>query len=202
MTQRTAETSPLFKARIAGVCWLMTFLTSMFAMFVGARVVVFSDAATTAANLLAHEALFRSGTAAILISTAFYVAVTVLIYELLKPVSRTVSLLAAFFSLVGCAVGALACLFDLVPFVLLSGAQYLSAFTVEQLQVLALGFLKVRVQANDNIGLVFFGLHCLLIGCLILRSTFLPRIVGALMVFAGFGWLTFLSPPVARSLSP
>jgi hypothetical protein len=202
MRQRIAETSPLFTARIAGFCWLMTILTSTFAMFVGLRLVVSGDAGATAANLLEHEALFRSGTTAILISTACYVAVTLLVYELLKPVNRTVSLLAAFFSLLGCAVGAVGCLFDLMPFVLLRGGQYLRVFTVDQLQALALVFLKVRIQANDNIGLVFFGLHCLLIGYLILRSTFLPRSVGALMVVAGLGWLTFLSPPIARSLSP
>lgn len=159
------------------------------------------DAAATATNILAHEALFRSGTAALLISTAFYVAATLFVYELLKPVSRSVSLLAAFFSLVGCAVGALSCLFDFAPFIILGGAHYLSVFTVEQLQALALMFLKVRAQAN-NIGLVFFGLHCLGIGYLIFRSTFLPRLVGVLMVFAGLGWLTFLSPPLANSLAP
>ncbi len=179
----------------------MTTLTSTFALFVGGRLIVSGDAAATATNILGHEALFRSGTAAILISTACYVAVTLLIYELLKPVNRTVSLLAAFFSLVGCAVGAISCIFDLAPFVLLGGARYLSVFTVEQLQALALMFLKVRGQAND-IGLVFFGLHCLSVGYLIFRSTFLPRILGALMVFAGLGWLTFLSPPLAKSLSP
>ena len=186
---------------MGGACWLMCFLTSIFPLMVSGRLVVPRDAAATATNLLAHETLFRSGTAVLLISTAFYIAATLFIYEVLKPVNRSLSLLAAFFSLVGCAVGALSCIFDLAPFVLLSGAQYLSVFTVEQLQALALMFLKVRPQAN-NIGLVFFGLHCLGVGYLILRSTFLPRIVGALMVFAGLGWLTFLSPPLANSLAP
>ena len=50
--------------------------------------------------------------------------------------------------------------------------------------------------------LVFFGLHCLLVGYLIFKSTFLPRILGALMTFAGLGWLTFLWPPLANDLSP
>ena len=50
--------------------------------------------------------------------------------------------------------------------------------------------------------LVFFGCYCLVIGYLTLRSTFLPRILGALMMFAGFGWLTFLSVPLASHLSP
>jgi hypothetical protein len=201
MMEQITEASPGFKARAAGVFWATTILTSTFALFAGGKLVVSTDAVATAANILAHEALFRSGIAANLIATACYVAATLLVYELLKPVNRTVSLLAAFFSLVGCAVGALSGLFDLAPFVLLRGAQYLSVFTVEQLQALALMFLEVRAQAN-NIGLVFFGLQCLLIGYLILRSTFLPRILGALMVFAGLGWLTFLSPPLAKSLSP
>ena len=193
--------SPLFKARMGGFCWLMCFLTSIYPLMISGRLIVAGDPATTAANLLANEALFRSGTAALLISTAFYVAATLFVYEVLKPVNRSLSLLAAFFSLVGCAVGALSCLFDFVPFILLKGAPYLSGFTVEQLQGLSYMFLVVRARAND-IGLVFFGLHCLGIGYLILRSTFLPQIIGALMVVAGLGWLTFLSPPLAQSLAP
>ena len=193
--------SPLFKARMGGFCWLVCFLTSIYPLVISGRLVVPRDAAATAANLLANEALFRSGTAALLISTAFYVAATLFVYEVLKPVNRSLSLLAAFFSLVGCAVGAFSGIFDFVPFVLLKGAPYLSVFTPEQLQGLAYMFLAVRAQAND-IGLVFFGLHCLGVGYLILKSTFLPRTIGALMVVAGFGWLTFLAPPLAQSIAP
>ncbi len=106
--------------------------------------------ATTAANLLANETLFRLGTASLLVSTAFYIGATLFVYEVLRPVNRSLSLLAAFFSLVACAVGALSCVFDLVPFILLKGASYLTAaFTLDQLQALALMFLKLRVQAND-----------------------------------------------------
>ena len=201
MSSRTAEMSPLFKARMGGACWLMCFLTSIFPLIVSGKLVVPGNAAATSTNLLANEGLFLSGTALLLISTAFYVAATLFVYEVLKPVNRSLSLLAAFFSLVGCAVGALSCLFDFAPFVLLKGAPYLSVFTPEQLQALAYMFLAVRVQAN-NIGLVFFGLHCLGVGYLIFRSTFMPRIIGILMMFAGVGWLTFLSPPLANSLSP
>ena len=193
--------SPLFKARMGGFCWLLCFLTSIYPLMISGRLIVAGDPAATAANLLANEALFRSGTAALLISTGFYIAATLFVYEVLKPVNRSLSLLAAFFSMVGCAVGALSCLFDFVPFILLKGAPYLSGFTVEQLGGLSYMFLVVRARAND-IGLFFFGLHCLGIGYLILRSTFLPKIIGALMVLAGFGWLTFLSPPHAQSLAP
>jgi hypothetical protein len=72
---------------------------------------------------------------------------------------------------------------------------------VEQLRALALLFLDLDTQAG-NICVVFFGVYCVLIGCLILKSTFLPRILGALMALAGLGWLTFLSPPFANRLSP
>jgi hypothetical protein len=201
MTTQTADMSPLFKARMGGACWLMCFFTSIFPLVVSGKLVVPGDAATTANNLLANEGLFLSGTALLLVSTAFYVGATLFVYEVLRPVNRSLSLLAAFFSLVGCAVGAVSCLFDFAPFVLLKGASYLSVFTLAQLQALALMFLKVRGEAN-NIGLVFFGLHCLGVGYLIFRSTFMPRIIGVLMMFAGVGWLTFLSPPLANSLAP
>jgi hypothetical protein len=201
MTRPHGNTSPLFTARMGGACWLLCFVISAFAMAIGTKLIVFNDAAATASNLLAHEALFRSSTAALLISGVFYVGATFFIYQVLRPVNPSISLLAALFSLIGCAIGALGCLFDLIPFLLLKKAEYLTVFTVEQLQALTLLFLKLRVQAN-NIGLVFFGLHCLGVGYLILKSTFLPRLVGALMVFAGLGWLTFLSPPLANSLAP
>jgi hypothetical protein len=50
--------------------------------------------------------------------------------------------------------------------------------------------------------LVFFGFYCLLIGYLIFKSTFLPHVLGTLMMVASLGWLTFLSPPLAESLYP
>jgi hypothetical protein len=62
-------------------------------------------------------------------------------------------------------------------------------------------FVNLYAQAY-NISLVFFGFYCLLIGYLIFRSTYLPRILGVLMGFAGLGWLTFLSPPLAKYLYP
>jgi hypothetical protein len=200
-TPSKSTMAPQAKARLGGFCWLMCFLTSIYPLVLVGQFMVKNDPAATAANLLGNEALFRSGTAALLISTAFYIGATLFIYEVLKPVNRSLSLLAAFFSLVGCAVGALSCLFDFVPFILLKGAPYLSAYTTEQLQALSYMFLVVRARAND-IGLVFFGLHCLGVGYLILKSTFLPRIIGVLMVLAGCGWLTFLLPPLAQGLAP
>ena len=206
MTERITGASPRVKARIAGFFWLMTFLTGGVAMFVGGRLVVSGDAAATAANILAHESSLRLGLTSNLLATACYITATLFVYALLKPVNRNVSLLAAFFSLTGCAIGAFSFLFFLAPLVVLGGAQYLSVFTVEQLRALAFVSLRLYEQAS-TIAFAFFGLHCFLVGCLILGSTFLPRIVGVLMVCAGLGWLTFssanlLSPPLATYLTP
>jgi hypothetical protein len=189
------------RVRITSVVYLLYFLTAILAQFFMSGLVVSGDAAATANNILAHQPLFRLGLATGLIATAFYIAVTALFYDLFRPVNRSLSLIAALFSLVGCAIQAFGSLFQLAPLVVLGGGPYLSVFNVEQLRALALMFLGLQAQ-SASICLVFFGVYCFLIGCLIFRSAFLPRILGVLMAFAGLGWLTFLSPPLADYLSP
>ncbi len=203
-TERIAEASPRVQARMAGVIALIT-TTSGFAAIVGGSLVVYSDAAATAHNILANELLFRLAVAGDVISL-LYIAYTLLLYNLFRPVNRSLSLLAAFFSLVGNAVGAVNMLFLLAPLVVLGDAQSLSALSMEQLQALALMFLKLHAQLY-NIGLVLFGSYNLLIGYLIVRSTFLPRILGVLLAISGVCYLinsfaNFLSPAFAAHLLP
>ena len=205
MTERIAAISTRAKARITGVVYLLFFLTAILGEFftqqagISGLSALPGDAATTAHSILMHETAYLLGFALGLISTACYVAVTALFYQLFQPVSRSLSLLAAFFGLMGCAITAFGSLFQLAPLVVLGGSPYLSVFTVKQLQAMALMFLNLNAQVG-SIALVFFGLFQLLIGYLIFRSTFLPRILGALMAFAGLGWLIFLSPPLANYL--
>jgi len=199
---RSAGVSPRLKARIAGIFYLICGMTFSFADgSVRGKLVVVGDAAATARNILAHEPLYRLGFAAELMSAVCYITVTLLLYDMFRPVNRSVSLLAAFFSLTGCTIQALSTLFHLAPLVILGGEQYLSAFKVEQLQALALMFLTLRAQAA-SVYMVFFGWYCLLIGYLIFRSTFLPRILGVFMAIAGLSYQIFLSPPLATYLFP
>ncbi len=205
MTKRIAEVSPRARARITGAVYLLFFVTvilgEIFTQQTGINGLgaLPGDASAIANGILAHEASYQLGFALSLVSTACYVALTALFYQLFKPVSRTLSLLAAFFGLVGCAITAFGSLFQLAPLVVLGGSPYLSVFNVKQLQALALMFLNLNAQVG-SIALVFFGLFQLLIGYLIFRSTFLPRILGALMALAGLGWLIFLVPPLAAFL--
>ncbi|MGA7474502.1 MAG: DUF4386 domain-containing protein [Candidatus Sulfotelmatobacter sp.] len=200
MTDRITEASPRFKARMAGVFQLLEAVTASFpGVFVLGRLVVDGNAAATAANIVGHERLFWLGFASSLIGVACHVAWALLMYELLKPVNKSLSLLAAFFVLVCCAMQALTSLFYLAPLLILQGGSSLSAFTAEQLQSLALMFLKLNQYAY-NIDLVFFGLWCVLTGYLNFRSTFLPRILGVLLAISGLGWVIYLYPPLAYHL--
>jgi hypothetical protein len=196
MTKRIAEVSPRLKARIAGLCYLLMLPTGGVAMWVRGRFIVKRDAAATAANILAHEPWFRLAFAGDLLVVVIYIVFTALLYDLMKPVNRSVSLLAAFFSLTGCVTQAFACLFELAPLVVLGRDQYLSVFKVEQLQSMAYLSLKLYSHAY-GISLVFFGFYNLVIGYLVFKSTFLPRILGVLMAASCLVGVTFLWPPFA-----
>ncbi|MGA7711807.1 MAG: DUF4386 domain-containing protein [Rhizomicrobium sp.] len=190
MTDRIAESSPRLKARMAGAFWLITVVGSLFDfMYVGGKINVPGNAAATVHNLVALESLRRLGFAADLIGLMAFVVVIALLYELLKPVNRSVSLLAALLGLVGCTVGAVNGIFGLAPLAILSVAPDASAFSAQQLQELVFLFRRLGSE-GANIGMVFFGLYCVLIGGLAFRSSFIPRIIGVAIAIAGVSYLT------------
>ena len=202
MTGRLGEASPSTRARLTGVLYLLFFATAVLGALIAPGISgpgATGDAVATANNILAHQPSFRLGWALDLISTVMYVALMALFYQLFKPVSRTLALLAAFFGLVGCAVTAFGSLFQLAPLVILGDSPYLSVFDAKQLQALALLFLNLNLQVG-YVALVFFGVFQIVLGYLIFNSAFLPRIIGAVIALAGLGWLTFLSPPLANQL--
>jgi hypothetical protein len=201
LVYRTTDMSPRTKGRFTGAVYLLYVIAGVFAQaFVSERLIVFSDAAKTASNILANQSLYRLGFTVYLLEMAGQIATVVLFYQLLKPVSRTGAMLAAAFELTGCGVKIFSRLFYFVPVLLLSGgASYLTAFSKEQLDSIALLLLRI----NDNgaaIALAFFGFSTVTQGWLIYRSGFLPRWLGVLAMISGLGWLTFLSPPLGMRL--
>ena len=187
------------KARLIGVLFLITIVAGGFAQgFVGGKLIS-ADASATAAGIVAHEGLYRLAFAVYLIEMACQIAMTVLFYQLLKPVSKTASLLAATFGLVGCTIKTLARLFFFAPLLVLGGAGYLSVFDPRQLEALAFFSLRMNYTA-ETIAVVFFGLNTLITGYLVLRSTFLPRALGVVSVVGGLGWMIYLYEPLAARL--
>jgi hypothetical protein len=205
MRNSSAQASPQAYARIGGVLYLIIIVAGLFAeAFVRDRLIVPTDAAATATNIMAHELLFRLGIAADLITFLCAVALTMILYVLLKPVNRNLALLAAFFNLVQDAIGGINGLNLYRALQLLGRADYLKVFSPEQLQAMALLSLKAH-SVGFGIALIFFGFSCLVLGYLIFRSGFFPKLLGILMAIAGACYLilssaVILSPPVAGAL--
>jgi uncharacterized protein DUF4386 len=197
--------TPRARARIAGAVYLFFFATAVLGegflrqAGVSGLGAIPGDAASTAENILANEAMYRLGTALALISIASYAILMALFFRLFRHVHASLALVATILGAIGCGVSAAGSLLQAAPLVILGGDSYLNAFDAQQLQALALLALKLNAQAVQ-IALVFFGLFQIAIGYVIARATFLPRILGLFVAAAGVGWLTVLVPPLVSFL--
>lgn len=208
MTQQpTNRMSPQHYARLCGVLCLYIIVAGTFAeLFVRSRLIVPTDAAATATNIMAKESVFRLGFSGELLHLAFDVVVAVILYALLRPVDRNIALLAAFTRFACDIVLAVASLSHFAALKLFEDAGYLKSFTPDHLHTL--GLLALKLQGDGYaISLVFFGFACLSLGYLTLRSGFLPRILGGMMAIAGVCYLNssfshFLAPAFSASLFP
>jgi hypothetical protein len=196
-----------FYARIAGMLYLLIIAAGLFAeALVRNRLVVPGDAAATASNITDHPFMFRLGIAADLFTFVCAVALTGILYVLLKPVNRNAALLMLGFNLVQDAIGGLNALNAYRPLQLLGGAAYLNVFSRQQLEAMALLSLNTH-SVGFAVALMFFGCSCVALGYLTFTSGFLPRALGVLMAIAGACYLTnsaalILSPRLASILFP
>lgn len=176
-------------ARIAAVLILIMAVIAPFSMlYIPSTMIVPGDAAATAHNITGSEGLFRLGLVSDSIVFLMELVITVLLYVLLKPVSKTLSLVAAFSRLSMAVVQGFNLLNHFMVLLLLSGATYLTVFAPDQLQALALLFLNAHAMAVLVWGL-FFGFHLLLSGYLVYKSGYLSRIPAVLLIVAGVCYL-------------
>jgi hypothetical protein len=194
-------------ARIGGILYLIIVVTGIFAeIFVRSKLIVSGDATATANNIMASELRFRMGFVSALIMLVCDVVVTLILYVLLKPISKNIALLAAFFRLVSIAVMGINLLHHLAALFPLGDKDYLKVFEPQQLHTLAYLSLK-SYDYGYNISLVFFGFHCLLLGYLLFRSSYFSRTLGVLLVISGLCYLTnsfswFIVPTFATKIYP
>ncbi len=193
------EASPRTIARVIGVLTILTVIGGIYALgYVGRQLIVWRDPAATASNILAHQSLYLSAVAIYLVEMACSVATAALLYVLLKPAGRSLALVALCLGLIACAIKTVARVLFASPLYLL-GASRFHGLTPDAMNDLSLALLLVNDHAA-GIAMAFYGIQAVLNGWLILRSTFLPRILGVLSIFGGVGWLTHLWPPLGYQL--
>jgi len=207
MTNRAVETSPQVYARIGGVLYLIIIVIGFCGeFFVRNKLVVSGDVTATANNIMASESLWRAQIAGDLIVLVCAVALTLILYVLLRPVNKNLALLAVFFNIVEFPIEAASKLCLFAALFLSGNADYLKAFEPHQLHALV----KISLKLHDYgfaIDLVFFGFACLIYGYLLFRSGYFPRTLGVLMAIAGLSYLTnsftlILAPRYAATILP
>jgi hypothetical protein len=207
IANQTVETSPQVYARIGGVLYLIVIVIGFSTgFFVRDNLTVSGDATATANNILASQSLWRISIAGDLIVLVCSVALTVILYVLLRPVNKKLALLAVFFNLVEFPIEAVSKLYLFAALFLSGNADYLKAFEPQQLHALA----KISLKLHDygfGIDLVFFGFACIIYGYLLFSSGYFPKTLGVLMTLAGLSYLTnsftlILAPAYAGTILP
>ena len=187
MITRTAEPSPRFRARVAGLLYLIGSVTGVFGILYGPTLIVPGDAAATARNILASETLFRLSIVSALLDQIIFILVVFALYQVLKVVNQHMAALMVIFLLVTIPIGMLNELNNVAVLFLASGADALKVFTADQRHALMLFFLDLHALGLD---ITFFGgLWFYPMGYLVFTSGFLPRILGVLLILNGLSYL-------------
>lgn len=192
-------------ARIAGILYLaIAFLAPLGDMVFRAGLIVPGDTAATASNIMAFEGQYRLGFVSDLITQTVQIFLVLFLFKLLKPVNENYAVLMLVLGLVGIPISMLNELNQIMPLLLLRGADYLTAFTTDQLQALVPLFLDLRVH-GVSILYIFWGLWLFPMGYLIFKSGYIPKILGVLIIIAGCGYLIefvlfFLFPNLDASI--
>lgn len=187
-------------ARWAGVSYLFLIIVGALGMLMFPRLIVGGDAVATAANIAANEAIVRLAFAGYLLSTAGYLVVMALFYELLRRVEPVVALVMVLFGGAGCIISASSMLFANATLTI-GSAWHVAALGPTATADLTL-LLGELFGGLFNLAMVFFGLQCIVTGWLFLRSALIPRPLSMLLIVGGVGYLVFLYPPLAKAAFP
>src|SRR6266478_2586462 len=177
------------QARFAGLLYLLASLIGCFGLiYVPGKLIVRGDATATANNIRASETLFRLGIATELFGFTMFIFVVLALYRLFKGVNEKHALAMAILLLVSIPISLLNVLNDIAALILVSGADFLSVVDKGQLDALAYLFVRLHGQ-GFVVAQIFWGLWLFPFGVLVIRSGFIPRVLGFLLFIAGFGYV-------------
>ncbi len=186
----TKETfNPNKTARVAGYLYLMLFPLGIFGIiYVPSSLIVLGDAATTASNIMANELLYRLSIVTALTLQIVYIFLALALYKLLNPVDKNNAVLMVILVLVAAPIAMLNELNHVAVLLVLSGSDFLTTFSLDQVQASVPLFLNLH-EHGVFIAQIFWGLWLFPMGYLIFKSNFLPLALGILMIIGGFGYL-------------
>lgn len=175
-------------ARLAGLFWLLVAITAGFSLgYVRPRMIVTGDAAATANNIMANESLFRVAIASYIFSQIFSLFFGLTVFRLFRGVNKTWTNVALSSMLVSVAVAVINTVNNIAALLVLSKADYLNAFGQEQLNAMTMVFLRLN-NAGLGFSELFFGLYLVSFALLIIRSEFIPKIFGILLIIGGLAF--------------
>ncbi len=176
-------------ARLSGVLWFLSALTGGFGLiYVRSNVLVSGDAAATAGNIVASEFLFRAAIVSNLFSQVFLFFLGLTLFHLFKEVNKRVATVLLASALMTVAIAVVNSFNNFGALLVLSQADYLKAFTPEQLNALAMTFIRLANSSGQGLLEIFWGPYYFSFGLLIIRSRFLPKIFGILLMIASVGF--------------
>ena len=191
------------QARIAGLLYLLVAITAPLGlMVVPARLVVAGDPAATAALIAGHDTLLRMGMLSELFHQAVEVFMVLVLYNLFKPVNKTLAQQMLVLGLVPIPMVFLNVLGEVAASLAASGPAWLGAFSRPQLDALALLLMHLHAQGLQ-LAAVFWGLWLLPLGLLALRCGFIPKVFGWLVIASSAGYvLGAFTALIAPDLAP
>ncbi|MCW8814066.1 MAG: DUF4386 domain-containing protein [Ignavibacteriaceae bacterium] len=189
MKNRTNDLTQRNAALVAGIGYLIIFILAIFSnFFVLNNLIISEDAAATVNGILASEGIFRIGIISFVIVAILDVVVAMALYILFKPIYRSLSLLAAWFRLMHAIIFGVAIANLILVVNILNGDPNLTTSVTNEMQIRVMIFLD-SFNIGWLIGLVFFGIHLSILGYLIIKSDFIPKILGYLLIAAALGYL-------------
>jgi hypothetical protein len=177
------------QARLAGLLYLLASIPAPFGLiYVPNKLIVLNDATATADHIRASESLLRLGVASELIGFIMFILVVLALYRLFKAVNETHALAMMILILVSIPISLLSVVNEIAALIIVSGADFLSVFNRAQLDALA--YLFMRLHSRESlVAEIFWGLWLFPFGILVIRSGFIPRVLGYLLFIAAFGYL-------------
>lgn len=188
------------QARYAGLLYLLLGIMGFIVfVFIPSQFIVSGDATATADRIAANVLLWRIGIALELIALVIFIFLAVALYQLFKRVNESQALLMMILALVSVPIAFLSSSFEIMALSTYSSPSFLSALDKAQLDSLGYMFLRMHSEGR-NVESIFWGLWLFPFGLLVIRSGFIPRFLGVLLLIAGFGYIIGFFGPLLLPL--